>query len=187
MSVSAVPSMVPLPLTASRAVMSVAFSAPAESVELKSVGSESRSASRYSAVVPLMSVSAVPSMVPLPLTASRTVMSVAFSAPAGVELKSVGSESRSASLSDFSGGADVSQRSAINGAVAVGCLDGGDVVAAATPLRSESKSLGSESYRRWPEQQPQRYRRCQSERCHRWCRCRWLPRWRRCRWRLQHR
>ena len=44
MSVRAEPSMVPLPLTSSRAVMSVAASAPAESVELKLLGSESRSA-----------------------------------------------------------------------------------------------------------------------------------------------
>ena len=44
MAVRAEPLMVPVPLAASMAVMSVALTAPAESVELKLVGSVSRSA-----------------------------------------------------------------------------------------------------------------------------------------------
>ena len=47
MAVRLEPSMVPVPLAASRAVISVAFSAPAESVELKLVGSVSRSVSAW--------------------------------------------------------------------------------------------------------------------------------------------
>ena len=44
MAVRAEPSMVPVPLAASKAVMSEAVAVPAESVELKLVGSVSRSA-----------------------------------------------------------------------------------------------------------------------------------------------
>ena len=99
MPVRAEPSIVPVPFAAWRAEMSVAFSAPAESVELKLVGSESRSARAWliSAIVPLMPVRAEPSTVPVPLATWRSEMSVAFSAPAeSVELKLMGSESRSA-------------------------------------------------------------------------------------------
>ena len=64
--------MEPLPLASSRAVMSAAFSAPAESVELKLAGAVSRSAKpeqqpRRDAIV---SVGAEPSMRPLPLLIS---------------------------------------------------------------------------------------------------------------------
>ena len=97
MSVRAEPSMVPVPLAASRAVMSVASSAPAESVELKSVGSESRSARAWviSAVEPLISVRATPLMNPPPLAALMEEMSVASTAPLRSELKLGGRTSRS--------------------------------------------------------------------------------------------
>ena len=98
MAVRAEPLMVPVPLAASIAVMSAASAAPAESVELKLVGSVSRKpiALTIRSAVPLMAVRAEPSMVPVPFEASKTVMSSASAAPAAsVELKLVGSVSRS--------------------------------------------------------------------------------------------
>ena len=77
-------------------VMSVASAKPVKT-ELKVSGSVSISNRAWatSAAVPLISVRAEPSMVPVPLMASRVKMSEAFSTPSErVELKLVGSTSR---------------------------------------------------------------------------------------------
>ena len=67
MAVRAEPSMVPVPFTASIAVMSEAPAIPAESVELKLVGDEVRAAcaSTMSSAEPLIAVIAVPTKLPV--------------------------------------------------------------------------------------------------------------------------
>ena len=95
-SVSLEPSITPEPFAAKIVEISVAVATPVR-VELKFVGSVSRSVMAWTtaSAVPLMSVRAEPLMVPVPLSASMEVMSVAFATPSRVELKSVGGTSRS--------------------------------------------------------------------------------------------